>query len=235
MILERNIFQKDISNQFTGRLLFKALISNILDEIYSKRGFRIKDLDMAIVQGKSTEELFLYIRLLASSIKYLTILSEDNESIEKQVEDFYEETGLSMRVTHDCRSGFKGVNFILNLGDLLPSMKLSSQAVVLNYGDSSCNRAFGENIIINGIEVKLPSEMAAKLGKNVLDYYTQLELAEMMLYKKVDIHIEDVSIDTAEKISKEFTKRAFSISGFVGRRNVLKTRDIKVCTDEDSA
>jgi hypothetical protein len=235
VILEKDIFQNSTPNPFTGRLLFKSLITNILIEIYSRRDCRIKDLDMAVVQGKNTEELFAYIRLLAASIKYLTIFSEDKEGIEKQIEDFYEETGLSMRVTQDIKSCFKGINFILSLGELQSGMKLSSKAIVVNYGDTDCSNIFGENIVINGIEVKLPNGIASKLGRNVIEQYTQLELAEIILCSKLEIIMGDVSTEICEKLSREFSRQAFEISSFIGRRGILKKSDFNVKIGEDTA
>lgn len=235
LLLERNIFLGNVATPFIGRLLFKSLVSNILNEIYSKRGFRINDLDMAIVHGKSDEELFTYIRLLAPYIKYLTIISDDKEGIEKQVEDFYEETGLSIRVTRDIKSGFRGIDFILSIGDLQPGMKIGTRAVILNYGDSGCSNIVGENIIINGIELRLPGTITTKLGKNVLENFTQLELAEIILCNKLDIPIDEISDKTYEILSKEFTAQAFTISGFEGRHNILKASDIKVKNNADSA
>ena len=219
-------------SSYKGRYLYQALFTNIIEDIYTKRGIKIRELDIAIVQGESREVLLSYVMLLAPMVKYLTVISEDKEEVEKQAEEIYEETGLSVRVTNDYKTGLKSADFILNLGTLTQGMKINPRAVILNYGDIGCSKAVSDNLVINGIEVKLPSKMASRLENNIFNYFNHLELSEMMIFHKLgmdnEIDFQAFLTENRGKICGEFASQAYSITGYVGRRNTLKSRDIKV-------
>lgn len=240
IILPKTISQKCKFNNlpvgvFKGRSLFRALLPNILDEIYTKRGIKIRDLDIAIVQGKSHEELFFFIRLLAPMLKYLTVIAEDKEEIEKQAEGIYEESGLSVRVTKDRRSGLKDARLVLNLGELTEGMKIDPRAVVVNYGSIQSDMGISQNLLLNGIDIKLPSAVATRVEKSIFDYFTNYELAEIIISHKLGIENNILSNETGSpdiylSMHQEFCSSAYSIAGLIGRRSILKMRDINIYT-----
>lgn len=220
---------------FKGGFLFKSLLVNIIDEIYEKRGIKIENLDIAIVQGKEEVELLSVIRILSPSVKYINILVKDRECIRAEIDRVFDDCGLSIGVTCDCKSAIKGADLVINLGNLksfASSIRVNAKPVVINYGGPDHSDVLSNGTFINGITVKLPDKIASRFADEVFDYYSGLELAELIIAHRLFGGGADLTktdrLKTMEEIGKEFTNEGYLISGFVGRRNIMKIRDIEL-------
>lgn len=228
-------FEGSIKSFFNGEFLYRSLLTNILDEILTKKGLSIGDLNITIVEGKDTEELLSVVKLLSKDLKYLTIITENKDRFENEIESIYEETGLSIMTSTDFKSGLKSADIIINMGgmkDNIPNSRINSKALVLNYGKLDFNKVTNENTFINGIEVSLPKRLLLKLDRRLFEYFKATELSEIILVHKIGININEIngisSLAITQKVSEEFKKDRYSITGFVGRRNIIKSQNISL-------
>jgi len=225
-------FDGGIRNSFTGRYLYKALLISILDEIYTKRGTKISELDIAIVEGESGDELFSIITSLTPLVKYLTVLVNDNEAVEREINRIYTDTGLSVMMTGNLKSGCKNADLIINLGGIREAISgIKPKAVVLNYDNSGACNILGEYVLINGIEVSLPEETLARIGGLACKHFSKLELAEIILSHRVNMEDKIIAncmdFESMSGLSREFKKTGCRVTGFKGRHNIFKAEDIK--------
>ncbi|MCX7709828.1 MAG: hypothetical protein N2484_08245 [Clostridia bacterium] len=218
-----------------GNGLYRSLIVKILEEIYSNYGMNIRDLDITIVHGMQDDFLFELVSRLANYVKYLTVISNSKERIEEQLNRFYSDTGLSIGITKDYKSGLRNVDVVINLGDLkefILNSRINPKAIILNYGNLDISRVYSENPIINGIDVSLPAKVSEVLMQEVADQFNHLQLAEIILRnveKSENIgEKEDLSSSSGDNLDKKFDDYGFKIKYFIGRREILKTAEIRI-------
>ncbi len=227
---------KTISKKkFSCKYLYRALIVDLLYEIYNHKGIDISQLDIVITQGTDNKALFAMISLLASYIKCITILSTTGEDISEEVNDIFEQTGLSIGISSNNMSCIKNANIIINLGgleEIIATNHINSKAIIINYDNSEMNTYHNESVIINGLKFNLSHVLCDKINNLCYEFFTREELAEMIIISKMGAldKLDSIIYDPKlmKNLSNEFRKNNFSISGFMGRRNILSVKDIKV-------
>jgi hypothetical protein len=225
---------------FYGPLLYKALLPVILDSLYNDRGIMASQLDIAIIHSVSRHETLSVIRLLSRQVKYITLITAQKEQFEEELEEIFLDTGLSVRVTGECRNALKNADLIINLWGIgvdggIPRSAFhtgtSSRTVILNYQPSAACESANGNTMINEVEVALPRSIAVKLQNNLLQYFDQRFLVEMLIFHRLgDLppYQGDKDFPFLEKVAEIFKKSGFIISGLVGRRNTFKVSEIKL-------
>jgi hypothetical protein len=214
-------------------LLYKLLILDILNEIYSTKNIEISLVDVAIVSGNNGDELFCIVRLLSTLFKYITIISSEREGIDSEINDIYVDSGLSIGVTSDYKNGLKNADLIINLGDSnehIFNAKINPKALILNYGKLDINKILAENTLINGIEIALPHSIDSKVDKEIYQYYEKPEISLTILthrFLSYDI-LREFNKELSKKASKQFEKDGWRISGFIGRRRKLTVDEIVI-------
>jgi len=216
---------------FNGQFLYKALIINLLEEICTNNSIKISDLDITIIHGKNDEELFPILRLLSPRAKYMTIITERKGELEGEINYIYDETGLSVSLTTDLKAALKNAYVVINLDQLsdIHNLKFNSKAVIINYNNSYSVKSMSENTLINGIELNFPVKLLQKLDKDIFKNFNKNELAETILLHKTDYDKAKDVLYKQEiffKISNEFKRDGFKITGFRGRHNLLRIDDI---------
>lgn len=221
---------------FDGKRLYKALVVGILDGISSKRNIKTGDLNIAVICGGSVEEPVSMAKLLSPHVKYLAVVTDGKEEIEEELDGIFRETGLSISVTKDYRSGLKDADVVINFGEsreFVFNSKINTKAVIVNYGKLDLGRIFCENIIINGIEVRIPDDVSFALPKNIREYFTSAQLAEILIGHRLQEKLVDCRRPerVMEDMARQFAKDGYEIIGLIGRRNILKAEDIKIYKD----
>ncbi len=218
-----------------GRFLYRALLVDMLEKICSVNDKSMYNMDIAVVHGRSMEELKAVISLLSPHVRYLTVLTDEKEQVENELNSICDETGLSIRVTGDRKSCFKNADFLINLGSLKKSFsgnRLRSRTLVFNFSRPAEIEIAGENMIINGIEVRLPEMLKEMLDKELFAFYGAYEIAELILGLKCGClrSMESVVTNAAlmKSVSELFLRDGYTVSGFVGRYCNLKIEDIKL-------
>lgn len=220
---------------FSGILLYKSLLKCILDKIYTDRGIQISELDIAIVEGSDFSELYEIVRLISPYVKFVTIITRNKGQVEEEMSKVYADTGLSIRVTEDIKSGLRNADLVVNTGalaDLASIAKPRAEAVILNFVPEDADKITCGNVLINGITVEMPEKIASKIDSQVFEYYNKLGFIETVLFFKTNI--EDrllerrIAQKTARILSEEFEAGGYAIKEFIGRRNFLKPEDIRI-------
>ncbi|MFZ5989861.1 MAG: hypothetical protein ACOYWZ_22420 [Bacillota bacterium] len=224
-----------IKNPFSGNFIYTALIVYILELISDKKGISIRDLDVAIIHGRNYSILHSYIEFLSPVAKFITIITNEKKSIQDRIEEIFDETGLSVRVTNDIASGMDNADVVINLGDIndfIVDKEIKSDALIINYGNLKGDKFIFNNFVINGINVCLDKRFEGIIDTDVYDYYSKIELAEIILSKKlnIDANIIDNNSDYSimQKLSKQFVEDGYRITEYIGRRNIVKSGDISL-------
>ncbi|MCX8129174.1 MAG: hypothetical protein N3I35_03625 [Clostridia bacterium] len=226
-------FEGFISGVFTGKHLYKSLLIQIIDEVYTKKNIEVSALDIAIIHSGKYGDLHTAISQLSPYVKFLTVVTEEKEQVEEEANELFYDTGLAVRVTNEYRSGLKSADLIINFADskeFVFNTRINPRAIILNYGNINCSKILTDNTIINGLDIEIPQAISTRLGGNIFDYYSRSEIAEIIICYKTEAStnllegIQDFTL--YNNISKEFKKMGFKITGFIGRRNIFKARDI---------
>lgn len=224
-----------INNKFSGRFLYKLLLLDILKEIYCSKGIEMSGLDISIIGGSNRKELYSLVRLLSPMVKYVTVIASDKKAVEDEMGRVYIDFGLSIGVTTNYKYSLKNTDLIINLADSNEYMfnsRVNPKALILNYGVLNVSRILSGNALINGIEVRLPERILSILGHEVCMLFDISKLAEIILAYRVNspdgsgLQLFDSKL--MKKVSEEFRKDGYAISGFIGRRRTLKTDEIPV-------
>ncbi|RCX14858.1 hypothetical protein DFR58_11492 [Anaerobacterium chartisolvens] len=215
--------------EFSGQTLYKALLVNIIKDVFNKKRKSICDLDITIVHQNNRDELYAIIEVLSPFVKYITVATGDKESIDDEIAQICCNTGLAIRVTSDYRSAVKSAELIINLAySNRPSINIRTnfKQVVINYGDLGLEQVSGEGTVINGIDVCIPPKIACMLDKGLFDHYGKLELSEILLSHKSGCHERICGVlcdyELATRLAGEFYRNCYSICGYMGRHNMFK-------------
>ncbi|MCX7923670.1 MAG: hypothetical protein N3B21_16920 [Clostridia bacterium] len=220
---------------FDGKRLYKSLLINMMDKIYSHKGIKINDLDITIIQGKSREELLEVIIQLSPMVKYITILSGDKDGLQKEMEALYEDTGLSVRVTDNIKSSMRNADLVINLSDscsITSGCSIAPKTVVLNFGNFNTTKILGEFTVINGVEISLPNDICSRLDSNIYEYFNKLEIAEIILMHRISSSEKgkenQCDYRYMSKVSKNFKEDGYKIVRFTGRHSTFRADEIAI-------
>jgi len=208
---------------YKGDILFRALIEQILTNLAGGNKENLYSCEVVIIEGNSRDELFAFVRCLLPMVKYLNIFTRSRIGIEDEVNNIYEESGLSIGIISDSLQAFKDADIIINLGDLTSITyrpRIKKGALVINYGNIDNLAIPDGSIVINGIDVKLPVSLLSKIPQNMSCSFSNLEIAEMIICGRLGLENEIIQnspgYDLMLNISSEFDSQGYSISGFLG-------------------
>jgi len=216
---------------YKGEILFRALIEQILRKLAGRNKENFYNCEVVIIEGNSRDELFAYVRCLLPLVKYLNIFTRSRKGIEDEVNNIYEESGLSIGIISDSLHAFKDADIIINLGDLTAITyrpRIKKGTLVINYGNINNLVIPDDCVVINGIDVSLPISLASKIPKNVSCSFNKLEIAEMIICSRLrleaDIMQNIPGYNLMADISSEFNTQGYSISGFMGLHGEIAQR-----------
>ena len=141
------------SRQSSGKVLLKALLVPVLEEIYSKAGKRIDNLDMVIVAGNDNEELFSAVRQLEPYISFVTIVAAEKTEIESRLSELFLDSGLSFSISSEYKNQLRHADLIINLAKPvdISRYRMSKKSLLINLYDSVESGMPGENTVLNDI------------------------------------------------------------------------------------
>ncbi len=215
--------------EFSGQTLYKALLINIIKDVFNKKRRNICDLDITVVHQNNREELYAIIAVLSPFVKYITVATGDKESIDDEIAEISYNTGLAIRVTGDYKNAVKNAELIINLAyPNQPSINIRTnfKQVVINYGAPGLEQVSGEGTVINGIDICIPPGIACMLDKELFEHYSKLELSEILLSHKSGCQERICGVlcdyELATCLAGEFYRHCYSICGYMGRHNAFK-------------
>ncbi len=204
-------FYKNCNN---GKILFKALLVNIINKICSMRNLDINSIEITIINGDDNTELLQIVKLLSSFTKFITIITKDM-CIKNEVEEIFYETGTSICISEDF-SNIKRADIIINLGDA-ENFKyfITKKTVVLNYGKAT---DFNKKTwVINDIRVSLPLNIISKVDNSLWELYNVNEISEMLVLHKAGYSAIGDGVkndpDYISKLADVFDKDGYKLDG----------------------
>lgn len=235
-IAEIHSFENCICSPFTGEYLYRCLLGNILEDIFTKRGINIWDLDIVLAQGERRESLYTVIELLSPIVRFLTVVSDEQDQIEEEAGETFLDSGLSVIITSDWKSAFKNADVIINLKqeqEIASNIKTKKGSVFINISGLKASAIHCESALIQGLHVGIPRSLYDQLDSNVWNFLEPCELAEAIItiglgLEEQVMHKEFPQFELMKKASKEFKKGGYRLTGFAGRHNTLYASDIAV-------
>ncbi|NLP14410.1 MAG: hypothetical protein GX383_08090 [Clostridium sp.] len=208
-----------IKNPFSGNFIYVSLLVNILKLLSINRDINIREFNIAILDTNSRNLLHFFIKQLSPLAKFLTIITKEKELIQKEIEDVFDDTGLSVRVTDDIASGLDGINVFINIGNLgefTSRKKIICNAVVINYGDMKSDQVKFTGEVINRINVGLPAGVEGLIDEEFLNYFSRIEIAEIIFVNKLNIRTNIfknfADYNNMKGISEQFEEEGYIIS-----------------------
>lgn len=211
-----------------GKVLFKSLLVDILEEICTARSIKISDPDIVFVSEASCPELYTYLSLLSPLVKYVTLITRDRNTVEEDINRIFEDTGLSIGVTTDFRSGLRNADIIINLCGLkeCAALRLKNKAVLINLEGVKITGVTGQNTVINGVEISLPHKLVHEIGREMLDFFSTEEIAEAILSAESEDWTDSSGTGFVKGMSQSFKRMGCRITGFLGQYNRIRISDI---------
>jgi hypothetical protein len=209
--IENEGFYKNCSN---GKILFKALLLNIINKVCSMRNFDINSIEIIIINGYDNTELLQIVKLLSSFIKFITIITKDM-CIKNEVEEIFYETGTSICMSEDY-SNLKRADIIINLGDIEECKNITREkTVILNYGKTA--DFYKKFWVINDIRVSLPSNIVSKVDDRLWELYKVNEIAEILVLHKAGYPVigDGITSDSKyiSKLAAVFDNDGYELDG----------------------
>lgn len=235
-IAEIHSFENCICSPFTGEYIYRCLLGSILEDIFTKRGINIWDLDIVLVQGERRESLYAVIELLSPVVRFLTVVSDERDQIEEEAGESFLDSGLSVIITSDWRSALKNADVIINLKEekeIASIIKTKKGSVLINISGLKASAIHCESALIQGLHVGIPQSLCDELDSNVWNFLEPCELAEAIItiglgLEEQVIQQEFPQFELMKKVSKEFKKGGYRLTGFAGRHNTLYASDIAI-------
>ncbi len=217
--------EKGVKSGLTGNLAFKALAADITRYICAQKGFSMRDVDVAIIQGDNAMLPYMVIKQLSPDVKFITLVTNNRDLIEKKIEEVCYETGLSVRITKDAASVLNNSDVVINYGNLRSYRiikKIDSNAIIINYGELKEDKFASDNEVISGMDIGLGDRYTVSIEDDVLSFYSNSEIAEIILVNKAGIMFDSAG-ELAEnsdldKFVKVFNEEGFYVKGIYNDR-----------------
>jgi hypothetical protein len=240
-LLNISYFRSYYGEFSTGKLLFQALIIEILGNFYSNKA-DISKLDIVVIQGENEYEVVNLIRMLYPVTKFITVLTQDKTWFENELEDIYIKTGLSISVMSDFEKGLKNADIIICYGDINKitayTRLIKRGAMILHYIYDDILYKYGsgwglnflnrerysniteldlDNILINDLEIHIPPSIIMKLGNLIPKHFNSLELAEILIKSQISLPVNAKQRDPAlQDLARVFNEGGYYIKQFKG-------------------
>lgn len=209
-------------SNFDGKIVYTALAEYILNDLCEKKGFSIREIDIAVIQGEDDLLPYLIIKLLSPVVKFITLVTDQKESMDKKIEEICDETGLSVRITDNLEDVLKNCDLIINYGNIkINGIKYSidSNSIIINYGELEDLLPEVKKTVICGIDIGLGDKYLQAFEKEIFKFYSSTEIAEIVLTNKKDENIDNLhnllDLKTIESIKEYFIEEGFYVKGYL--------------------
>lgn len=222
-------FEQYSMNENSRHIVFKALLVPMLDVIYSNRGFSIDSLDTAIVSGENAVDLSTVVKQMEPFMKYMNVAASDKQAVEDALADICAESGISIFVSSDFKGILRNSELIINLGKMSELLKyrIKPKTLVLNFDESESLSIRGEFIVITGVVYSFPLNQYNIFGEDIQQSFSKSELSEILMIVKAGLLNGGSYNDaTVGEVLKVFKNSGCKLTGFNGRRGVLRVENI---------
>lgn len=203
-------------------LLYMALAKDVVREICRKKGWQIENIDICVIARRDSETLFSLLELLLPDVKFLTIVTADEQSVAEKLRKTYEETGEAVRVTSDLKSGTRDCNIIITL-DLLPDHGdkdiFKAGTALINFsGTDVKDSTYIKSEVVNNIDITIPEVVRGNIAyvRELEREFSSLETAEILLRNEEALNGRDLIM-----YRTMFGTYGMKLKNLVGRHGVI--------------
>lgn len=209
--------------------VFKALLVRVLNELVSKRGLRLDNLDIALLCENGGNDLIQLMKQLEPFVNYLSVASPDKDSVEREIAPVFIDSGLSVFVGSDINSILRSADLIINLGrpEALPGYRIRRNTPVINLEGIGRRDQRGDFPVINGVQFSFPKELLGRYGTDILREYTGAGLSVILMALKAGLFdMQEYNDTIVDSVTRIFKRDECTITGFIGRRGVLTPQEV---------
>ncbi len=204
-LLYENALQYDFKI-INGNYLYESMIYEILEYIFkNSKNLKIEEVNLGLALNLLSYNRLEFIKDISSKVKGLTILTNDISKFSNISNEIMENTGLSLKVSNNPKSGIKNCDIVINFDyDLNKNIDLNyNNCIVINFNNKieKIKKTY-KGIIVNDINVNIEDNEIFKYIN--LNKYRNIALAQSINENKYNLKINYL-IGTKEKINiKEF-------------------------------
>lgn len=210
-------------NPFTGEVIYVSLLNEILKRVALKKGVKVRDFNVVILDGEASVWLSPFIDLLSPRLRFLTVITANRGRIQKKADEIYNKTGLSARVTDNVVSGLKDADIVINLG--LPKgfyghIDMPDDVLIIDYEEPKGSIVASKSINMNGIVIGLPPGIGEKIDKEFYRFFSKIEFSEIIILNKLGIGA-NINRNYADYVIMEEVYKCFKEDGYTLLSNGL--------------
>lgn len=186
-----------------GRILFKQLIYDILENICSKNNIKREEKKMSIAVNQVNKFALELVESLSKQFKTLNVVT-NNVSLFKNIKDkLWEEDGIIIIITNNRKKALVNSDIILNVDfpeELINKYAIFDDCILINMEESvKIKKKRFNGKIINDYDVKFKenSYISSDLGKEKYKDFYMRDLAEVYLINSPK-EIDNLIIDTVK-------------------------------------
>lgn len=164
----RRVYKEGNFRKFDGKDLFIALIPDVLKKVCKNAGKDLSHISIGIAEQYFTEKSLFIVKMLSSSVKFMTLATKEREDARKHMESICEDTGLAVWVSDDVGNALKEADIIFVLDPFERFLKraaVNRNAILFNLSDQTHIEQNIRNRVVDHINIlaarKLKTALAA--------------------------------------------------------------------------
>lgn len=196
-----------------GTLLYNYVLINILEYISEKQNKSINTLKVTILINKVTKLKLDIIKLIATKVKTIEIVSSDIKKFEQLEQELYDKFGILIKISNNKKFSLKNSELILNMdfsSEQIDEYNINPNAIIISTKEKvSIKTKKFNGININFYEIE---------DNQIFDKYKSFD--KRLVYESFVINLKSFD-GIINKISQDNIK----ISALIGNNGKLPERE----------
>lgn len=186
-----------------GRWLFKYLTIKILEYISKKQNISLEEKNVAILINNNIDINLNLIKLIATKVKRLSIITSNISKFKYIEEKLYDEYGIAIEVSNNKRKSLLKTDIIINIDfeeEILNRYKINNTAIIINMNEKiKINSRSFNGININYYNIRYKNIEIFNENK-MNKYFDTNILYESYIYRKDNLYniLEQINKDKVE-------------------------------------
>ena len=203
----------------TGEWLFDYIMKFLIDYIVENKKEKMEIQEISILTKDIDEVLVDNIKILATQVKLLNIITTKEAMFKKVEKDLYEQKGILLNINNNYKKSLLKSDIILNIDfseDEFNEYNLPKKACIIHKtGEIKSHSKGFEGICVTGYEISLPR----KYLKYLIHFkdFNNILLYESFIYKKTN----------TQNIHKEIQEDGLHIISLNGKNGKIRKTEIK--------
>ena len=197
--------------------IFFSLTVDILRKICKTAGIEEAYLNVGIIDKKFSDKSVILIKMISKYVKYINLITDETKKAEDGLENISEDIGLTVWIS-DTSNEITNMDIVFLLDEIDFQMEQSivrNASIIFDFTGSFNNtKETSKNIIINDVELEVPWH---NLNEEVLTSKDNIRIIQCMVYSKLNINNDDLTIDDYRKLRQEIFNLGCKIKKLKGK------------------